>query len=44
MMNAKDRARAARKSLADAAHQFNEGNDLKGSQKCGTRRSMPCSP
>ena len=33
MMNAKDRAKAARKSLMDAAHQFEAGDELKGSQK-----------
>lgn len=32
-MNVKERAKAARKSLTDADHQFDEGNDLKGSQK-----------
>ena len=32
-MNDKDRVKAARKSLTDADHQFDEGNDLKGSQK-----------
>ena len=33
MMNVKDRAKAARKSLTDAAHQFEAGDELKGSQK-----------
>ena len=32
-MNAKDRAKAARKSLTDAARQFEVGDDMKGSQK-----------
>ena len=32
-MNAKDRVKAARKSLTDADHQFDEGDDMKGSQK-----------
>ena len=33
MMNAKDRVKAARKSLTDAARQFEAGDELKGSQK-----------
>ena len=32
-MNAKDRAKAARKSLTDAARQFDTGDDMMGSQK-----------